>query len=261
MQISADCQGDERIARAIECLFVVGGAYHDMDFARLELLKLLGEQGDVRTRVFEDYPAPEAIAAADFLITYTCDRVPQTAEQIAALTAFVERGGRWLALHGTNSVLRFLEDGTVTTPGENPDFMALVGTQFIGHPAVGRFGIDVVDPAHPLVAGIEPFETEDELYLTRPCAPVETLLDCHYDGAPLGSFRQTEPVPGRHPVLYLRRLGDGAVLYLTLGHCRGPHDMRPIVERWPTLDRCSWNEPVFYELLRRGIAWAAKLDQ
>lgn len=242
---------------AIDCLFVVGGSYHDMDFARLELLKLLAGNPDIRTRVYEDYPAPEVIAEAGFLLTYTCDRVPGTAEQRDALVRFIERGGRWFALHGTNSVLRFIEGGTVTTPDEQPDFMALLGTQFIGHPPIGAYRVEVADPSHPLVADIAPFETVDELYLSRPCAPIETLLDCHYDGGPLGSFRQTPQVPGRHPVLYLRHLGEGAILYLTLGHCRGHHDMRPLMDHWPTVERCSWELPIFHELLRRGVEWAS----
>jgi hypothetical protein len=33
--------------------------------------------------------------------------------------------------------------------------------------------------------------------------------------------------------------------------------MRPLMEQWPSIDRCSWDEPIFYELLRRGLAWAS----
>ena len=47
-----------------------------------------------------------------------------------------------------------------------------------------------------------------------------------------------------------------AVLYLTLGHCRGHYDMQPMIEYYPQVERCAWNLPVFYDLLRRGIAWA-----
>ena len=54
--------------------------------------------------------------------------------------------------------------------------------------------------------------------------------------------------------MYLRSLGDGAVLYLTLGHCTGKYDMQPLMEVAP-ITRCVWNSPVFYELLRRGIRW------
>ena len=41
---------------------VCGGRWHDMDFARLELLKLLGENPDLRVRVSEDFRDSEAIA-------------------------------------------------------------------------------------------------------------------------------------------------------------------------------------------------------
>jgi hypothetical protein len=46
------------------------------------------------------------------------------------------------------------------------------------------------------------------------------------------------------------------VLYLTLGHCRGHYDLQPLMEWWPSVDRCAWDLPVFYELLRRGLDWA-----
>ena len=39
----------------IQALLVAGGKYHDIDFARSELLSLLGEHGAIRTRVAEDY--------------------------------------------------------------------------------------------------------------------------------------------------------------------------------------------------------------
>jgi type 1 glutamine amidotransferase len=61
---------------------------------------------------------------------------------------------------------------------------------------------------------------------------------------------------GRQPVVYLRPLGDGAVLYNTLGHCRSHYDMVPVKDYYPDVDRCSWELPVFYELLRRSLRWA-----
>jgi type 1 glutamine amidotransferase len=56
------------------------------------------------------------------------------------------------------------------------------------------------------------------------------------------------------PQMYLRPLGEGQVLYLTLGHCTGKYDMQPLMEVAP-VTRCAWNYPVFYDLLRRGIRW------
>jgi len=57
-------------------------------------------------------------------------------------------------------------------------------------------------------------------------------------------------------VMYLRPLGDGAVLYNTLGHCRSHYDMTPVKQYYPNVDRCSWELPVFHELLRRSLRWA-----
>src|SRR5271156_5300080 len=116
--------------QCIRCLLIAGGRYHDIDFARLELLKLLAEDSRVRVRVFEDYRDVAAISAADFIITYTCDVVPSLEAQ-EALRSFLERGGRWYALHGTNSILRFLGDGRVDSPRWAPLFMQTLGSMFI----------------------------------------------------------------------------------------------------------------------------------
>ena len=59
----------------------------------------------------------------------------------------------------------------------------------------------------------------------------------------------------RHPVFYIRRMGEGAVLYLTMGHCRGHYDMEPVLDWWPEVDRSGWEQPLIYDLLRRGIKW------
>ena len=45
------------------------------------------------------------------------------------------------------------------------------------------------------------------------------------------------------------------MLYNTLGHCRGHYDMQPVMDYYPKVERCSWELPQYYELLRRGIRW------
>ena len=238
----------------IDCVLVAGGKWHDIDFARLELLKLLAEDEMVRVRVFEDYENIAAIEAADLLVSYTCDVIPSLAVQ-ERLRAWVAGGKRWLALHGTNSVLRFLETGKVDAPDWAPHFMETLGTRFEAHPPIAPFRVEVTQPDHPLVAGIAPFETEDELYLSRTLAPVETLLHVDFEGS-APAFVAADWAPGRHPLLYLRRIGDGAVLYNALGHCRGHLDMQPRLAWFPSVQRGSWERPEYYELLRRGLAWA-----
>jgi uncharacterized protein len=238
----------------IDCALIAGGKYHDINFARLELLKLLGEDDRVRIRVFEDYSNLDAFSAAHFLVSYTCDVVPSMKEQ-EALRNFLAAGGRWYALHGTNSILRFLKSGLVDSPNWAPHFMETLGSMFIAHPPIAPFRVTVADPGHPLVRGVDSFTTSDELYLMKTYGDLHVLLETEYEGKAEG-FVESDWPRAKHPVFYLKDVGQGAVLYLTLGHCRGHFDMQPLTKWYPQIERGAWELPVFYELLRRGIAWA-----
>ena len=237
----------------IDCVLICGGVWHDMDFARLELLKLLAEDPRIRTRVFEDYENIEAIKTADIIITYTCDIVPSLAAQ-EVLREWLLAGGRWYALHGTNSVLRMLENNRWDAPRWAPLMMEMLGSQFISHPPIAPYTVTIADPDHSLVKGIKPFETTDELYHLETHGPLHVLLETECTERGKG-FMEGNAAIGTHPVFYIKEHGKGAVLYLTLGHCRGHYDLQPMVDWWPTIDRCAWDLPVFYDLLRRGIDW------
>lgn len=243
--------------RRIDCVLVAGGKYHDIDFARLELLKLLAEDQRVRVRVFEDYENIAAIEAADMLVSYTCDVVPSLVAQ-EALRRWLDRGGRWYALHGTSSILRLLDNGLWDAPRWAPLFMDMLGSQFISHPPIEPYRVTVADHSHPLVAGVTPFETTDELYHLETHGDLHVLLEAECRGPGTG-FVEAEDAPGVHPVFYIKPHGRGAVLYLTLGHCRGHYDLQPLAEWWPSVDRCAWDLPVFHLLLRRGVEWAKSL--
>jgi len=241
----------------INAHLVCGGRYHDFDFARLELLKLLAEFEDVRTSVGDDYRDVEAIGGADFLVTYTCDVRPSEAEQ-EALAAFVSAGGRWLALHGSNAVLDHTPGKPFECPRTFPKLMETLGSQFLAHPPIMKYRVEVSAPGHPLVAGIEPFETEDELYLCEYHGEIETLLETRFTGQALGFAEVDWPQDDPRPVLYVHPYGRGAVLYNTLGHCRGVHDMRPLMDVYPQVERGAWTLPVYHELLRRGLRWCRR---
>jgi type 1 glutamine amidotransferase len=232
---------------------IAAGKFHDIDFARLELLKLLAEHAEIRTSVASDYADTENLAAADLLITYTCDLIPDAA-QTAVLTDWLEAGGRWLALHGTNSVLRFADDGKVECPDVNPAFTRLAGSRFGGHPPIAPFKVHVTRDDHPLTAGLRDFRIEDELYLIHRTGDLDVLLHTAFTGD-CPEFREDSWDEAQMPVLYEHVVGQGRVLYLTLGHCRGHYDLQPVAAFWPHPQRCGWNYPVFYDLLRRGIRW------
>ena len=239
----------------IEAYLVVGGKYHDMDYARVELLKLLGEDEEIRTRVGEDYRDIEAIRAADFLLTYTCDVRPSE-EQQKELAEFVSSGKRWFALHGTNAIIQALEGNAgFDTPRTFPTYVETLGSQFIGHTPIQPYRVTSVGGDNPLVAGVEPFDADDELYCCEYHGDIEPLLETRFTGECPGFVGRDWPDDDPRLVMYLHRYGQGEVLYLTLGHCRGKYDMRPLMAEYPMIERCSWELPVFHELLRRGLRW------
>jgi type 1 glutamine amidotransferase len=146
-------------------------------------------------------------------------------------------------------------DGKASTPDLAPQFMRLLGSRFVAHPAIDRFTVRVSDPEHPLVAGIEAFEVEDEPYYCEYEVDNHVLLEASYD-QPSSGYVESEFGTDRasHPQMYLHRTGDGEVLYITLGHCCGKYDLRPLADEVPP-HRGAWQTPTYYELLRRAIRW------
>ena len=199
-----------------------------------------------------------AITRSQFLVSYTCDVRP-TATAQHRIREWVETGGRWVALHGTNCALDGVGYRPVETPRIFPDWADTLGSQFIAHPPIQPYTVEISDSSNWLVAGIEPFDTDDELYLSEypHRAELQPLLHTTWQGEARG-FAESDwtACDPTHLVMYLRPLGKGAVLYNTLGHCRGHYDMAPVLDFYPAVDRCSWDKPVFYELLRRSLRWA-----
>lgn len=239
----------------IQAHFIAAGKYHDIDFARLEILKLMAEEPRIRATVAMDYANTDRLAECAFLITYTCDVLP-SATEVDALKAFLAGGGRWLALHGTNAILRFLESGLVDTPDDAPAFMEMLGTQFAAHPPIGAFTVEVPPTGDPLTRGMSDFEVVDELYLSRPTAEIETLMLTRFTGEATG-FVDSRWQDAEVPILYRRKHGRGEIVYCTLGHCRSHYDVQVFTPFWPHPERCAWNYPIYHELLRRSLRWAS----
>ena len=241
--------------KPIKVHFICGGKFHDMQFARLQILQMLYENERIYATVSEDYSDIGAIESADILIAYTCDVVPSP-DELDAIKGFFAEGKRWLALHGTNSIIEFLDDGRVGAPRTAPLFMEILGSQFLAHPPIQEFEVTVSDPSHPLVTGIEPFTVTDELYLCEFHGECVPLLETRWVGE-VPEFADSDWNEDKpRLVMYLHPYAAGQVLYFNLGHCRRAYDMQPLMEVWPDRDLCSWENPVMYELVRRGIRWA-----
>jgi len=238
---------------------VVGGRWHDVDYARAELLKFLGDHESVQCTLHSDFSDVDALGNADAVIAYTCDVRPSRAESMALAQA-VRGGTRLLALHATNSAI----DPPVTggpkifrTPDAMPEFTALLGNRFLAHPKISPWRVDVVQQEHPLVAGVSSFVTTDELYVMELREDLDVLLDTEFSGECPGFEVSHSGSRTRHPVLFTRKEGDGEVVYFTLGHCRGRFDVTDLgIADTGVVDRVAWESQEYREVLRRCVAWA-----
>jgi uncharacterized protein len=214
---------------------------HDCDFARVRLAEALYAAGGIWTDVAMNYADTARLDVADLLVTYTAG-LQVNDDECQALRRFLERGGRWFALHGTNAGV------------DSPEFADILGSRFMAHPPYCQFRVAIGQAADPLLAGVEPFEVEDELYLNEHGRDVEVLLETRWGGEVRG--RQFEDKVW--PIMYRRRAGRGAVLYLALGHANRTFEKASPTVPDPPDRRGPWDLPAFRELVRRGVEWAAR---
>ncbi|WP_067814686.1 ThuA domain-containing protein [Nocardia inohanensis] len=239
-----------------DAVLVCGGRWHDFDYARLRLLTELAAYEQVRTRVYEDYDCADALAGADLLITYTCNIVP-TAVERKALSEFLARGGRWLALHGTNSAIEPIGPNRFATPRTLGELPRLLGSQFLGHPPIAPYLVEPTEPGHPFLAGIDAFEVADELYISELHPPLRVLAHTRFVGEAPGFEEGHTSIDEPRPVLYLKEHEAGTVCYFTLGHCRGRYDLQDLgVDDLGQVDLGSWTVPAYRAILRRCVRWA-----
>ena len=243
--------------RATHIQLIVGGQYHDMDYARLFLLRELARFDRVRTVCAPGYDDLTALEKARALITYTCNVVPN-ADQVTALTSFLEAGGRWLALHGTNSILAQNDQGRWYAPVDKSGVMALLGSQFAAHPPIAPYEVHIDKDDDPLVNGLSDFVVEggDELYYMRLFGEMDVIMSAKAQGAARGFVERAWPSEESHPVLYRKAVGKGEIVYLTLGHRRSHYDMEPLVDYYPTLEKGAWEIEPYQKLLDNCLRWA-----
>ena len=167
----------------------------------------------------------EDVAQYDVVIQYTGSRRHEcTADQLAGLRRFVQRGGGYVPLH-------------FTTANANRDFQGYVGACFIGHPPHGPFSVRVSDPSHPITRGLGPIEIEDECYRSEIVDPgsLHVIMTSHHP--------DPEAKIDGEPSAWVKEIGNGRLFYCALGH-----------------DARSFPHEGLRELLTRGIRWAAKLE-
>jgi putative membrane-bound dehydrogenase-like protein len=138
-----------------------------------------------------------------------------TPYQENALKEYVQSGKALIPIHSASWCFR------------NSDwYINTVGGQFESH-GEGNFTATIVDADHPIMNGIEEFETWDETYVHSQLNPDMHVLMERVDG------------DHREPYTWTLEEGKGRVFYTAFGH-----------------NEETWKQPEFQELVANGILWA-----
>ena len=159
---------------------------------------------------------PATLAKYDALIVYAnIDEIGPSQEK--ALLDYVANGGGYVPIHCASYCFR-----------NSPAAVELLGAQFLRH-GTGEFDTKVVDPADPILKGLEPFHTWDETYVhQRHHEKDRRVLQVRAEG------------DRDEPWTWVRTQGKGRIFYTASGH-----------------DERTWGHPGFHDLIERGIRWAA----
>jgi putative membrane-bound dehydrogenase-like protein len=164
---------------------------------------------------------PAAALAADKLQHYDAlliygNHAAITPDQEKALLDFVEGGKGIVALHSAAEMFSGSER-----------YAALLGAQ--ARTDGGReFTAEIVQPAHPAVEGLKPFETwEEAITYTKQNPADRTVLMERADAG------------GRTPWTWVRGQGKGRVFYTAYGH-----------------DQRTWSNPGFQGLIEKAVIWS-----
>ena len=137
-----------------------------------------------------------------------------TPEQERGLFDYVSGGGGLVGIHGT---AWWIPSRAVS----------LIGGHANWHPPGLTFEVRVDDPNHAIMAGVENFEVDDEIYMSAWDPSIHVLASATW------SEKQ-------HPMAWTQPYGEGRVFYTTLGHGPG-----------------TFERPMMQKLMTNGTLWAA----
>ncbi|MFA6561855.1 MAG: ThuA domain-containing protein [Verrucomicrobiia bacterium] len=214
--------------KPLQVLLVTGCDYpgHKWPLTTPVLAQGLREDPRADVRVIEDANFLDSTALDRYQVVvlhYMNWKTPGPGEAARAnLKRFVENGGGLVMVHFACGAFM-----------EWPEFVNLAGRvwnpKLRGHDPRGPFKVEIVQPDHPIMKGMQPFETEDELYTCLDGnVPIEVLA------------KAVSKVDKKdYAMAFVLNVGKGRVFHSPLGH-----------------DVKAFN-PAVLELFRRGTAWAA----
>lgn len=195
----------EKSATGKKALILTGynGPFHDWRKTTVALKELLEPQFAVTVVEDPEYLATQEWRHYDLLVQnyVNWDRPTITNPARSNLLTFVQEGKGIALIHFANGAFR-----------DWPDYPKLSRRLWVDgkatHDAFGLFHVDVRPVDHPILRGIKPFDTIDELYCNQVGdEPVEALVTAHSKVS-----NKDEPLAWAHP------FGKGRVFQTLLGH-------------------------------------------
>jgi type 1 glutamine amidotransferase len=166
-----------------------------------------------------DSLTPDNLNRYDALVVYA-NHDRGRPEHVKAILDYVAAGKGFVALHCASFC--FTDD---------EEYVKLVGAQFRSH-TTGVFRAKTVKVDHPIMQGVQSFESWDETYVhDKHNEKDRTVLEVRTD-------RTLE-----EPWTWVRTHGKGRVFYTAWGH-----------------DHRTWSHDGFHTLVERGIRWAGGQD-
>lgn len=202
-----------------------GPGEHDHPRFLAEWTALLTERGAIAEGALT-FPSAEQLERADVLVLFAAEAGSIHGAERARLAAFTARGGGIVVLHDALT-------------GDDPEWFASVVGGAWRHGTArwqeGRTGVYFTDIQHPITAGAQNFEFDDEIYYE---------LDMHPDAVVLAH--------GFHSVFAITP-------QMWTFEPMGPEGYRAFVSI-PGHQHANFAHPSYRTLVLRGIAWAGGRD-
>ncbi len=210
---STDAETTDDQPRKIEVLFLGHDSEHHNSAAYEPILASALADDGINFTYTEDPDDlnEENLNRYDALLLYANHDSISTSQEKALLN-FVDSGNGFIPIHSASYCFRNSEE-----------IVDLVGAQFEKH-GTGTFTADIINSDHPVMEGIEEFETWDETYVHNKHNEENRTVLMKRDG---------------EPWTWVRTYGDGRVFYTAYGH-----------------DERTWEKQGFQELVKSGIVWS-----
>jgi type 1 glutamine amidotransferase len=196
------------------------------------IMQYLGRQSSFDVTATEDssFITRDGLTRYDAVAFFTSGELPMREDQKSALLEFVRSGKGFVGIHSATDTFY-----------QWPEYGALIGAYFDGHPWHQEVVLRVEDSRHPATASFPPsFRLNDEIYQFRNWSrdDVHVLLSLDPAAVDLNATGVNR-LDHDFALAWTRTYGKGRVFYTALGH-------EPAV----------WQDPRFEQHLAGGIRWA-----